>query len=412
MNSNEKDFFNQAKNHSKIKLIILEKFFPSWATKVFYNPFNEYNNELIVFDGFAGPGEYDTGEKGSPLICLENTFKLINQRKRIKDQNNKKMKISLLFCEKNDNNYKKLCNKIEKRGFHLYDENKSIKWKKYSALNQKITVAVTNSNFSDCFNTFTKRRNDKYKYNPCFSFIDPFGYKDIKFLDIINFLNAGKTDIILNMIYEHLNRFLGVENQSLNETYKKFLGASDEEFKVLQKKLIHAKSFERVEIVTEFYKEKLKKEKFYVSKIKIKNGNKVKMVLFYISKNIKGFNLFKEIKFQIECSLEKNGQLHLKDKTSLEKDEIKNFLKINFYPEFDYNDICKEIERHDSFIVKNLNRALQEMRKDKKIEIFENNEITNKKLKNTKIKFLERIQNEQNKNRMDRSNLESNNRLF
>ena len=80
--ANKKNFFENPEDHSKVKLVVLEEFFPQWIYKVFYNNYNKNNERLIVFDGFAGPGEYDNGIKGSPLICLENIFRTYGRRKK------------------------------------------------------------------------------------------------------------------------------------------------------------------------------------------------------------------------------------------------------------------------------------------------------------------------------------------
>ena len=408
--SNTENFFEQAENHSKIKHIVLEKFFLSWVNKVFYNKFNKFNNKLIVFDGFAGPGEYENGDKCSPIICLDTAFKVEIHGYKINDTNNKKMKILLLFCEKDKEKYNLLCKNIGNR-LHLDCEKET--YKKYSAFNQNIEVGISNKDFCKCFEAFTEKRKSVYENNPCFAFIDPFGYKDVTLESIINFFKSGKkTDLIFNMMYEHFNRFITVENEHLNNTHKKFLGATDEELEELQKNVLNVRSRERIDIITNFYKSKLEQEKLYVSKLEIKKENKVKMILFYITKNLTGFNLFKKIKFDIEYSLEQNNQLLLMTCKDNLKNELKIFLKENFYPNFKFNDVLEIVKKHDIFIEEIYRNVLQEMRKNFEIEIYLNGKKDMKALNTTEIKFVERDKNEQKQNRMDRSNLESNNRLF
>ena len=411
--SNTDNFFEQAENHSKIKLVVLKKFFNSWKNKVFYNHFNTINNELIVIDGFAGPGEYKTGENGSPLICLDSSFGALQQRKNINDINNKNMKISLYFCEKDKTKYECLCNIIKQRGLVLFKEKSS--YQKYINSGKNLEVGISNKNFFDFFVAFTKKREKNYKYNPCFAFIDPFGYKDITLENIINFMNSGnKTDIILNMIYEHFNRFLTVNNEELNKTHKKFLGATDEEFKILQKQISNIDSHERMEIITNFYMNKIKENNFYITKMEIKKGNKIKMILFYVTKNLTGFNLFKEIKYNIETALEDSQQqMHLFEakKTSL-SNELENFLKKNYSPCFKFDKVLNDIKNHDIFFERIYRQVIQNMRKNGKIETYINGKKDNRAIENTEIRFIERNRHEQNKNRMDSSNMESDNRLF
>ena len=65
------EFFEEIQGHSEVKLVALEKFVIPYIRKVFYDKYNKNNGRIILFDGFAGPGEYKAGDKGSPLRCLE-----------------------------------------------------------------------------------------------------------------------------------------------------------------------------------------------------------------------------------------------------------------------------------------------------------------------------------------------------
>ena len=216
------------------------------------------------------------------------------------------------------------------------------------------------------------------------------------------------------MIYEHFNRFLTVNNEELNKTHKKFLGATDEEFKILQKQISNIDSHERMEIITNFYMNKIKENNFYITKMEIKKGNKIKMILFYITKNLTGFNLFKEIKYNIETALEDSQQqMHLFEakKTSL-SNELENFLKKNYSPCFKFDKVLNDIKNHDIFFERIYRQVIQNMRKNGKIETYINGKKDNRAIENTEIRFIERNRHEQNKNRMDSSNMESDNRLF
>lgn len=410
--SNTDNFFEQAENHSKVKLAVLNEFFSIWKHKVFYNRYNVKDNKLIVIDGFAGPGEYKSGEKGSPLICLNSSFAALQQRKNTNDSNNKKLEISLYFCEKSKENYDSLCDVITQRGLCLLKDKTF--YKKYSNLEETLEVGISNKDFSEFFTAFTLKRKEKYEENPCFAFIDPFGYKDITLEKIISFIESGsKTDLILNMMYEHFNRFLTVDNKELNKTHKKFLGASDEEFEILQKQISDTSSYRRMEIITNFYIKKIKEKKLYATKLEIKKDNKVKMILFYITKNLTGFDLFKEIKHKIKITLEeKEQQMHLFGSKSSLNNKLENFLKENYYPCFQFDEVLKIIKEHDVFFEKMYRQVIQDMKKNHKVEVYKNGKIDNRAINHTEIRFVERNKDEQDKNRMDTNNMESNNRLF
>lgn len=59
--------------HTLAKLRILEKYLQAWmpilsrSTKRVVSPFQQ----VLYVDGFAGPGVYSKGERGSPVVALE-----------------------------------------------------------------------------------------------------------------------------------------------------------------------------------------------------------------------------------------------------------------------------------------------------------------------------------------------------
>ena len=52
-----------------MKHLILQGYLEAWYPKL------KFARRLVFIDGFAGPGEYLGGEKGSPLIALDAAIK-------------------------------------------------------------------------------------------------------------------------------------------------------------------------------------------------------------------------------------------------------------------------------------------------------------------------------------------------
>jgi three-Cys-motif partner protein len=55
--------------HTKAKHKLLLAFFNKWVS-IHSNTFAQRGGLVRVYDGFAGPGVYDGGESGSPLILM------------------------------------------------------------------------------------------------------------------------------------------------------------------------------------------------------------------------------------------------------------------------------------------------------------------------------------------------------
>ena len=101
------------------------------------------------------------------------------------------------------------------------------------------------------------------------------------------------------------------------------------------------------------------------------------------------------------------------DQEEVRKREIEEFLFANYNnKEIEYNKILEVIKKHEVFTKEYLNMTLQELRKDKKIYMLKDGKKNNKNLTDTIVVFEKEQIDEQNKDRMDRNDLESNYRLF
>ena len=53
-------------DHTRAKHEILRRYLEAWLPIM-----TSYNGRIIYLDGFAGPGEYEKGEPGSPIIAID-----------------------------------------------------------------------------------------------------------------------------------------------------------------------------------------------------------------------------------------------------------------------------------------------------------------------------------------------------
>ena len=51
--------------HTRGKHLVLKSYLDAW-----FPIMGSWNGRILFIDGFAGPGEYEGGEEGSPLIAL------------------------------------------------------------------------------------------------------------------------------------------------------------------------------------------------------------------------------------------------------------------------------------------------------------------------------------------------------
>ena len=66
MSTIEADFFRSKRSWSKIKDKVLSEYMPAYLGKV-----ARLGREILLVDGRAGPGIFDDGSYGSPIIMCE-----------------------------------------------------------------------------------------------------------------------------------------------------------------------------------------------------------------------------------------------------------------------------------------------------------------------------------------------------
>lgn len=147
---------------------------------------------LLVVDGFAGPGRYETGEDGSPLIMLK-TLLEHDAFERMK-----KVEFLYLFIEHD-----------ERRVKHLQNELDAI------TIPENVTVMLEHGEFESTFGEIVKDTHEQAGKTlvPTFAFIDPFGYSAASMSLAGQFLAFERCEALIFLPLNYLVRFVGREGQ-------------------------------------------------------------------------------------------------------------------------------------------------------------------------------------------------------
>ncbi len=138
--------------HTRAKHEILRRYLNGWLPIM-----TTYNGKIIFIDGFAGPGEYTSGEVGSPIIAIDTFLKHNYQPIRDKE-------VIFLFIEQ------------DKARFEHLEQLLSNRFQKH-LFSSKLTYEVLNGNFNATMNDLlTRIENQQGRLAPTFAFIDPFGF--------------------------------------------------------------------------------------------------------------------------------------------------------------------------------------------------------------------------------------------
>ena len=169
--------------HTRAKHEILKRYLQAWIPILTQSRFPE----VMYVDGFAGPGRYSQGEVGSPVIALQVA---LEQRAQIKAT------LQFVFVEKDD--------------------------ERASVLREIVDDLDTPDNFQikvnggETFETAFGRVLGSYQGRqlpPTFAFIDPFGWSGVPFSMIRDTMSHRSCEVLVNFMYEEINRFLGLPDQ-------------------------------------------------------------------------------------------------------------------------------------------------------------------------------------------------------
>src|SRR5262245_37599366 len=175
--------------HTRAKHEILRRYLEAWSAILSLGGFPT----IAYVDGFAGPGVYDNGEDGSPIIALKSA--LTHQAKI-------KAELRFLFIEKDKERAARLeecVNAIERPARF------------------KVRIAA-GSSFEDGFrkHLLNPYREASKPLPPTFAFIDPFGWTGVPFALVKELLAYDSCEVLFNFMYEEINRFIEHPDQTKN----------------------------------------------------------------------------------------------------------------------------------------------------------------------------------------------------
>lgn len=177
-------------DHTKAKHEILRKYLQAWLPILAQGGFPH----IVVIDGFAGPGIYDDGEDGSPIIALK---AFLDQQGRIK------ARCHFHFVEKDEGRAEEL----DRRVCALFEERGG----KPANLLVKIHGGKS---FEEAHPEIV--RDHVPRGAPTFALVDPFGWSGIPMTMIADLMNRASGEVLINFMFEEINRFLAHPDQEAN----------------------------------------------------------------------------------------------------------------------------------------------------------------------------------------------------
>lgn len=178
--------------HTEMKHEILRRYLAAWLPII-----SSWSSRLVIIDGFAGPGEYERGEPGSPVIILDT---IINHKLKHRTR-----EVVLLFIEKDDAR----ANHLESLLIQRYSPAK-IEDSAYELESGRINFQIVKGEFEATLREILDDLQGRgTRLAPCFAFIDPFGPSGMPMDLIARFMDHPKSETLINFAFDSVNRFLG-----------------------------------------------------------------------------------------------------------------------------------------------------------------------------------------------------------
>jgi three-Cys-motif partner protein len=336
-----KDVKNNMQEHSKVKVELYGSYLAKYLNIIAND---KYTKKIHIYDLFCGPGVYENGGKGSPIIALETIQANFGAKP--------------YFCPKM---------KV------LFNDNDSAKVEK---LQQTVTDLTFPGNCEVHF-SYEEYKNiliqvikeiETFNNEKGIVFIDPYGYKDIKLDDIKALLSSKKVEVLLFLPSQFMFRFANSAKdddtggkEPLHIFIIEIFNESIPEFKSAMDFIEHLKNGFKQCLTGSF-----------VDTFTLEREKGQFFALFFFTNHIKGFEKMLETKWELDeqrgkgFRYEKSGELFSSAETNDLEGKLEEYLKSGKR----YNGDVYEFTMHHGFLPKHTSQIMKDWMSDGKLTII------------------------------------------
>lgn len=251
------------------KHLILKHYLDGWLPIL-----SSWSGRLLIIDGFAGPGEHEGGEPGSPLIAMER----VNEHKQAGRLEN--TDVFCLFIESDDH-----------RAQHLHTLLR--RQRRESGVEYQVLSGTFDDHMTHILDYVDEQ---KAQLAPAFVMIDPFGVKGSPMNLIERILSNEKSECMISFMYEPIRRF---HQQSEYEPHLNELFGTQE----WKKCFAMQDSGARKKFLHRLFSQQLKEHGAqYVVPFELWRGNRHVYTIYFTSGSLKGCDLMKQAMWKVEPS--------------------------------------------------------------------------------------------------------------
>lgn len=254
--------------HTGAKHLLLKRYLDRW-----FPILGKGYSRINYIDGFAGPGEYDGGFPGSPLIAIDAALAHVERGTLAKD-----VQINFICVEADPESVRHLHNRL-----------------RLVVCPPQFRFSILEGEFSGVIGQILDRVETNGKnLAPSFAFVDPFGFSGIPFDIMARILSHPRCEVFVNVMIEFINRFLDHPNDKVSGHFPVTFGTNE----VLS---IAKDGGDRIGALLALYRRQLASKARFVGKFDM-HGRKDQITysLFFASNSPLGFHKMKEAMWSVD----------------------------------------------------------------------------------------------------------------
>jgi len=275
-----------AKPHTLAKHAILRRYLQAWFPILSFqsHKVQRGSEEILFIDGFAGPGEYEGGQPGSPIIAL---------RAAIEHAVRFPVPVRFLFVELRQDRYERLHHVLERLS---------------SDIARSANVRVTKPRQGKCDEVLAQMLDEQerkgIRFGPALAFLDQFGYSAVSMQLMARILAYPQCEVFSYLDYKDMDRFISdpPKAQGFTNTW------GGEEWR----RAIKLPRAERRACLLESYKEALRARtnvKYVSSFAMFDTSNRLLYWLVFCTNNLRGLEEMKKAMWTVD----KTGEFRFSD---------------------------------------------------------------------------------------------------
>ncbi len=254
--------------HTGAKHALLKLYLDRW-----FPILGKHHQRINYIDGFAGPGRYAGGEKGSPVLAIESAMEHVTRGTLPAN-----VVVNFIFVESDKDH-----------AAHLRAELARL------SPPPQFKVGVIDGAFRDRIGEILDKIEAENKsLAPTFAFVDPFGFSGIPMALMARILKFQRCEVFVNVMVEFINRFLEHPNDGITAHFPETFGTGD----VLE---IPTLPGNRLDHILALYRRQLRRHARFVGRFDMHGRRDQKTYsLFFASNAPKGFEKMKEAMWSVD----------------------------------------------------------------------------------------------------------------